>query len=66
MGVIGNAIWCILAGIWIAIGYVLSGILLCITIIGIPFAVQAFKLAGVALVPFGKTVVRTEDLDRVV
>jgi uncharacterized membrane protein YccF (DUF307 family) len=62
LGVVGNVVWCVLAGVWIAIGYVLSAILLCITIIGIPFAVQAFKLAGVALVPFVKEVVRTRDL----
>lgn len=58
MGVVGNVVWCLLAGIWIALGYVISGLILCITIIGIPFGVQAFKLAGIALVPFGKEVVR--------
>lgn len=54
---IGNVLWLILAGIWIAIGYAFFGALLCITIIGIPFGIQAFKLAGVALWPFGREVV---------
>jgi len=55
MKTIGNILWLIFAGIWLAIGYVLGGILLCITIIGIPFGVQAFKLARFALWPFGRT-----------
>ncbi len=58
LSLIGNVIWLILAGIWLAIGHVITGVLLCITIIGIPFGVASFKLAGLALVPFGKTVVR--------
>jgi uncharacterized membrane protein YccF (DUF307 family) len=52
-----NIIWLIFAGIWMAIAYVIAGILMCITIIGIPFGVQAFKLAGYALWPFGRTLV---------
>ena len=58
LSLIGNVIWLVLAGIWLAIGHVITGVLLCITIIGIPFGVASFKLAGLALVPFGKTVVR--------
>jgi uncharacterized membrane protein YccF (DUF307 family) len=53
MKALGNIIWLVLAGIWMAIAYVLTGILMFITIIGIPFGVQAFKLAGFALWPFG-------------
>jgi uncharacterized membrane protein YccF (DUF307 family) len=53
----GNVIWLVLAGIWLFLGYVISGILNCIFIITIPFGVQAFKLAGFALWPFGRTVV---------
>ena len=45
-----------------AIGYVLSGALLCLTIIGIPFGIQSFKLAGLALAPFGKKIVHFDDL----
>ncbi len=45
---LGNVLWLILGGIWLAIGYVVAGLLLCITIIGIPFGIQAFKLGGLA------------------
>jgi uncharacterized membrane protein YccF (DUF307 family) len=61
--VIGNVLWLVLAGIWMAIGYVIAGVLMCITIIGIPFGVQSFKLAGYALWPFGRTVVFRNDRD---
>jgi uncharacterized membrane protein YccF (DUF307 family) len=61
--VIGNVLWFLLAGIWMAIGYVASGIVMCITIIGIPFGIQSFKLAGYALWPFGRTVVYRTDRD---
>ncbi len=57
MKTIGNILWLILAGIWLAIGYTIAGLLMCITIIGIPFGIQAFKLAGFVLWPFGRTVV---------
>lgn len=56
-GLIGNIIWFLLAGIWLAIGHVIIGLLLCLTIIGIPFALQHFKLAGISLAPIGKTIV---------
>ena len=55
MRTIGNIIWLIFGGIWLALGYVLGGLLMCITIIGIPFGFQAFKLAGFALWPFGRS-----------
>lgn len=55
---IGNILWFVLAGLWIAIGHVLSGLLLCVTIIGIPFGLISFRLAGLALAPLGKQVVR--------
>ena len=48
-----NLIWLILGGFIIALGYVLGGVLLCITIIGIPFGIQCFKLAALAVAPFG-------------
>ena len=56
--VILNVIWLFLAGIWLAIGYLLAGVILCLLIITIPFGVQCFKLAGFALWPFGRAVVR--------
>ncbi|WP_051063167.1 YccF domain-containing protein [Ilumatobacter nonamiensis] len=54
---LGNVIWFLLSGLWLAIGHVIGGVLLCLTIIGIPFGIASFKLAGLALVPFGKVVV---------
>ena len=46
MRTIGNILWFIFAGVWLALGYALAGLVMCITIIGIPFGVQAFKLAA--------------------
>jgi uncharacterized membrane protein YccF (DUF307 family) len=53
-----NVIWLILSGIWLAIGYTLAGIVMCILIITIPFGIQSFKLAGFSLWPFGRAVVK--------
>ena len=57
LGLIGNIIWFLLAGVWLAIGHVLSAAACFITIIGIPFGIQHLKLAGIALAPIGKTIV---------
>ncbi|MEP7262559.1 MAG: YccF domain-containing protein [Usitatibacter sp.] len=59
-GTIGNVIWFIFAGVWLALGHVACAIANFITIIGIPFGVQHLKLAGIALAPIGKTVVSKE------
>ncbi len=56
MKTIANIIWLIVAGIWLSIGYFLSGLLLCITLIGIPLGVQCFKIGSFLLAPFGKKV----------
>jgi uncharacterized membrane protein YccF (DUF307 family) len=56
---LGNVVWVVLAGWWIALGHLLSGIALCITIIGIPFGIANFKLIPVALLPLGKQIVDT-------
>ncbi|MGZ6643469.1 MAG: YccF domain-containing protein [Solirubrobacteraceae bacterium] len=61
MRVLLNIIWLVLCGIWMALLYTLAGIVMCILIITIPFGVQAFKLAGYVLWPFGRTVVRRPD-----
>lgn len=58
---IGNVLWFLLAGLWLAIGHVLSGIALCLTIIGIPFGIANFKLALVALAPLGQQIVSSSD-----
>lgn len=52
-----NVLWIFLGGIWICLSHLFFGLLLCITIIGIPFGIQHFKLATVALTPFGKDIV---------
>ncbi|UTD27189.1 YccF domain-containing protein [Bradyrhizobium sp. WD16] len=57
LGVIGNIIWFVLAGWWLAIGHLVTALLLAITIIGIPFAWAHLKLAGLALWPIGKVIV---------
>jgi len=51
-----NIIWLLIAGLWIALLHIVFGFLLCITIIGIPWGMQHFKLAGFALAPFGRSV----------
>ena len=61
MRTLGNILWLVLAGIWLAIGYVIAGIVNCVAIITIPFGIQAFKLAGYALWPFGRMVVHRPD-----
>jgi len=53
MGAIGNIIWIVVCGIELCIAHLIIGVLFCITIIGIPFGFQHFKLAKLALVPFG-------------
>ncbi|MBI3966467.1 MAG: YccF domain-containing protein [Chloroflexi bacterium] len=57
MTLIGNVIWLICGGLLAAIGYVLSGLALCLTIVGIPFGWQTIKLGFATLAPFGKEVV---------
>ena len=57
LSIIMNIVWLFLGGIWISLSHLGWGILLCITIIGIPFGRQHFKLAGLALTPFGKVIV---------
>lgn len=57
LSTIMNIIWILIGGIWISLSHVAFGLLLLITIIGIPFAMQHFKLAGLALTPFGREIV---------
>lgn len=63
LGIIGNVIWFIVAGVWLAIGHMISAVLCFITILGIPFGIQHLKLAGIALAPIGKTIVSKEVAD---
>ncbi|MEE4541898.1 YccF domain-containing protein [Streptomyces sp. V4-01] len=61
MRTILNVIWLILCGLWMCLGYFLAGLLLCITIIGIPFGIAAFRIGIYALWPFGYTAVERRD-----
>jgi|SRR5437868_2712449 len=56
-----NVIWLVLAGVWLAIGYVVAGIICCVLIVTIPFGIASFRIAAYALWPFGRTVVRDPD-----
>lgn len=57
MNLLGNIVWLVFGGLFAALGYFFGGVLLCITVIGIPWGLQCFKLAGLVLLPFGKKVV---------
>ena len=59
---IGNVIWLILAGWWLALGHLITGVLLCITILGIPLGIANFKLIPVALWPFGREIVPIDEV----
>ena len=61
MNLFGNIIWLIFGGLLAALGYFLGGFVLCITVIGVPWGLQCFKLAGLVLWPFGKKVVSDTD-----
>ena len=58
MRTVGNVLWFLLAGWWLAIGYVVAGLLAFVLIVTIPFGIAAFRLAGYVVWPFGRTVVR--------
>ncbi|XRQ06752.1 YccF domain-containing protein, partial [Actinomadura welshii] len=58
---LGNVIWIIVAGWWLALGHLITGALLCITIIGIPFGIANFKLIPVSLAPLGREIVANGD-----
>ena len=60
-GLLGNLIWLVLAGWWLALGHLITAICLAITLIGIPFAWAHLKLAGIALWPIGKMIVDADD-----
>lgn len=54
---IGNVIWFVFAGLWLAIGHAISGALLCLTIIGIPLGIASFKMIPISLLPLGREIV---------
>jgi len=61
---LGNLVWLLLGGVWLALGHLLAGLLLCLTIVGIPFGVACMRMAALALSPFGKSIVTVEELAR--
>ncbi len=63
LGTVGNVIWLLLAGWWLALGHVITAVGLAITIIGIPFAWAHLKLAGLSLWPVGKTIVTVREAE---
>ncbi len=64
LGVLGNVIWLVLAGWWLALGHLVTAALLAVTIIGLPFAWAHVKLAGLALWPIGKMIVPIDEAER--
>ena len=56
--VIGNVIWLVFCGWWLALGHIVTGVLLCITIIGIPLGIANFKMIPISLLPLGREIVR--------
>lgn len=59
---LGNVIWVILAGWWLAIGHIVTGVAMCITIIGIPLGIASFKLVPISLMPLGKDIVPSDQV----
>ena len=59
--VIGNVLWLILCGWWLALGHLVTGVLLCLTIIGVPLGLANFKLIPVSLLPLGREIVSVEE-----
>ena len=59
---IGNVIWLVVAGIWLAIGHIVTGIALCLTIIGIPLGIASFKMVPVSLLPLGAEIVDSDEV----
>lgn len=61
MKLILNAIWLVLCGFWMALGYLLAGIICCVLIVPIPFGIAAFRIANYALWPFGRTIAERDS-----
>jgi len=64
LGFIGNLVWLVLAGWWLALGHLITALFLAVTIIGLPFAWAHLKLAGISLWPVGRQIVSTEEAHR--
>lgn len=66
MKFIGNLLWIILCGLWLALAWLIIGVLWCVTLIGIPVGIQCIKMSGLALAPFGKKIVYSEKAGSVI
>ena len=62
LGCLGNVIWLVFAGVHLAIAHVIAGVLLCLTLVGIPLGLACFKMIPLALTPFGKEIVPAESV----
>ena len=65
MSLLGNILWLIFGGLIAGVGYIIGGLLFCLTIIGIPFGIQTMKIGVATLTPFGKEIVELEDANSV-
>lgn len=65
MTLLGNIIWLIFGGLLAGLGYIIGGLVLCLTLIGIPFGIQSIKLGFATFAPFGKEVIELEDANSV-
>ena len=61
LAVLGNVLWFLLGGLWMGLEWLITGLLFCATIIGIPYGIACFRIAQFAFFPFGKTVVPSEN-----
>ena len=61
MSLIGNIIWLLVAGIWLAIGHITTGLAMCLTIIGIPLGIASFKMVPISLLPLGARIVPSDQ-----
>ncbi|MBU6316928.1 MAG: hypothetical protein KGR47_10505, partial [Acidobacteria bacterium] len=61
MKLVGNVLWLLFAGVWLAMAWLCAALLLAITVVGLPFAIQCVKIASFSLWPFGRTVVTDRD-----
>lgn len=65
MSLLGNIVWLVFGGLIAGLGYIVGGVLLCVTVVGIPFGIQQVKLGFATFAPFGKEVVERDDANSV-
>ncbi len=65
MSTLGNVVWLVFGGLIAALGYIIGGLLICITVVGIPFGLQSMKIGVATLAPFGKEVVEVKQANSI-